>query len=469
MPNKHDIGIIGLAVMGANLARNFASRGSSTAVFNRSEERTDELLALHGNEHLVGYYDIKDFVKSLARPRKVMIMVKAGPAVDTVIASILPHLQKGDIIIDGGNTYYRDTERRHDELEKKGIHYVGCGVSGGEEGALHGPSLMPGGSKESWNAVKPVLEPIAAKDFGGKPCVTHVGLGAAGHYVKMVHNGIEYAIMQMIAETYDILRRSQGMSASQIGDVFAKWNRGKLGSFLFETAEAVLAKEDDKTDGMLIDNILDVAGAKGTGKWTSQDALDRGVPVPSIAEAVFARGASGKKKLRQALGDSWQPVKKKMGKSDDVVKLLGEALYAAIYSAYAQGYDLIQTASKEEGWKVNVAEVSRIWEGGCIIRAKLLKTIHQEYVQKGARNKHLFELPGVAKSVRSSSNKLRQLVSQAALTGTPVPAFASALSYIDAMHQPHGPANMIQGLRDNFGAHTYKRSDRNGTFHTNWE
>lgn len=470
---KSDFAVIGLGVMGASLARNVESRGYTVSVYNRDHKKTDKFLKSFEGNFQTGN-DYKSFIKTIARPRKILIMVKAGAPVDYVIADLLPHLNKGDIIIDGGNSYYKDTQRREADLKKKGMHFVGMGVSGGEEGALTGPSMMPGGSKESWKILKPILTNIAAKDFAGGPCVTHIGADGAGHYVKMVHNGIEYGVMQLLAEAYDIYRNVYKLKPNQISNIFAKYNKGKLNSFLFEISTDILAKKDDIKGkrGYLIDKILDKAAQKGTGKWTSADTLDRGLPLPTITEAVYARYISGEKSKREQLAKLYK--KKKTGKPMPLAtfeKLLEDALYAAMFSTYAQGYALIARTAKQEKWNINFSEVSRIWQGGCIIRAKLLKILHTASVTQTFRsdkNPHLFQVPAIQKIMISKVSKLRQIVSVGSTTGLPLASLATALYYFDAMTTANLPANFIQGLRDNFGAHTYERIDKRGSFHTQW-
>ncbi len=471
-----DLGLIGLAVMGSNLARNFASRGFTVSVYNRSPERTNEFIKEFGNEKLVGTFDYVQFVRSLKRPRKIMVMVKAGAAVDGVIADLLPYLQAGDIIIDGGNSHYRDTQRRSKELVAsatggKKIHFVGCGVSGGEEGALHGPSLMPGGSKEAWQQIKVYYQAIAAKDFSGRPCITYVGDNGAGHYVKMVHNGIEYAVMQLMAEAYQMLRVVYKQTPQQIGELFKKYNAGKLNSFLFQIAVPVLTRQDELKKGFLIDAILDRAGAKGTGQWASVDALERGMSISSVTEAVFARSTSAAKNDRLKLSKLYRMLPTKGGSTLGGKKfqtILENALYAAMISCYAQGYELIRKAAAEEKWEVNLAEISRIWEGGCIIRAKLLNVLHSAYQKGNSKNSPLLAVPGIVTLIKKHLPELRALVSFAGTTGVSTPSFSTALFYVQDMTTERLPANLIQGLRDFFGAHTYERTDRPGSFHTEW-
>jgi 6-phosphogluconate dehydrogenase len=464
-----DFGFVGLGTMGSNLARNVASRQFRVSVYNRTEKVTDEFIKKYGNDFLVGEKNLKSFVKSIKRPRKIMILIKAGLAVDAVTKALLPHLQKGDIIIDGGNSYYRDTQKRFVELKKRGIHFMGCGVSGGEEGALNGPSLMPGGSRGAWKSTRKIFEAIAADDFTGDPCVTYIGDNGAGHYVKMVHNGIEYAVMQLMSETYSLYRKVYKLSSPKIAKRFEKMNNGKLNSFLFEIAIPVLRKKDEKKGKCcLIYKILDSAGSKGTGKWTVIDALDRGVAVPSIAQAVFSRSISTEKKERVELEKIYPHQHKKQMSLFKFDKTIEDALYAAILSCYAQGYDLIQKAAQEEKWAIDLAEVCRIWEGGCIIRAKLLNIMHNAYQQSKDRPQHVFALPAVEKIMKIHVPQLRKLVSTSVHTGINIPALSSSLYYFEAMTEERLPANFIQGLRDYFGAHTFKRTDEDGNFHAEW-
>ncbi len=469
---KTDFGLIGLGVMGSSLARNIESRGFSVSVYNRSFDKTQKFLKEFSENNFVGQKSLKKFVESIKPPRKIMIMVKAGPAVDAVIKQLMPYLGKGDILIDGGNSYYRDTERRVEELKKKKIGFLGVGVSGGEEGALKGPSIMPGGSKQAWQKSRKIFESISAKDFSGGSCVSYIGDGGAGHYVKMVHNGIEYAIMQLMAEIYSLFRKVYGLEANEISKIFAKYNRGKLSSFLFEIAVPVLAKEDetDKKSCCLIYQILDKAGSKGTGKWTSVDALDRGVAVPSIAEAVFARSISSEKEDRVRLNKLY---KHKHPKTKILLpaftKLAEDALYASIISIFSQGFELVSTASEEQKWQIDLAEVARIWQGGCIIRAKLLGTLTKVYLGINTQSKNLFYSKEIVTLLKKDAPKLRKLVSECVQTGIAIPGFASSLFYFESMIEERLPANFIQGLRDYFGAHTYERVDKKGSFHTEWE
>ncbi len=458
-----DIGVIGLAVMGANLARNIASRGFKCAVYNRTYEKTTDLIDKHGDEGLMGTKTTEEFVNSLAKPRKIILMVKAGQPVDAVIESLMPLLEPDDVLIDGGNSFYKDTVRRQERLQNQGVHYVGMGVSGGEEGALKGPSIMPGGSVHSWNLLQPILEAIAAKDFHGAPCVTHVGQKGAGHFVKMVHNGIEYAIMQMLAEIYDYMRKAQGKNAAQIAMWFESVQEGPLKSYLVDIVIPVLKQEDPETGNKLIDEILDKAAQKGTGAWTSIDALERGIPVPSIATAVMARALSSQKDQRIKLASEYG-----LGVDiSDKVLNLEKALYLGMILAYVQGLHLIAAASKEEGWSVNLSEVCRIWEGGCIIRSKLL-TMFTEIFKEEPQLELILHSDKLRDLIRTDLPELKKMVAAAYEANIPIPALSSALDYLLSYISRDLPANLIQGLRDYFGAHTYERKDKEGSFHTNW-
>lgn len=466
---KAQIGLIGLAVMGANLARNIASRNIQTVVYNRTTEKTQEFIEHFGNDHLIGEETLESFVQAIEIPRKIIIMVKAGEAVDAVINQLLPLLDKGDMLIDCGNSNYHDTIRRDKELSAIGMHFVGCGVSGGEVGALQGPSLMPGGPEESWNALKDIWEAIAAKDFEGGPCVTHVGTGGAGHYVKMVHNGIEYGVMQMIAEAYDLLKRMYHLEPEQIAEIFEKYQQGRLNSYLFEIAPQVLRRKDDLSDGYLIDVILDKAGQKGTGKWTAIEALDRGVGLSTISEAVFARVNSSYKNSRIVRSKDFpKPTLEPRVPLQQFVKQLEQALYAGMLSSYTQGMELIKAAAAEEGWSVSLSEISRIWQGGCIIRAQILKFMTATYKKSGEENPYLLALGEIQDAINDAMPAWREVVTASLQSAIPTPCLTSALQYVDAATTERLPANMIQGLRDYFGAHTYERTDKEGVFHTEW-
>ncbi len=467
-----NIGVVGLAVMGSNLARNLASRdGNTVAVLNRSRAKTDELTAAHPEARFVPSFAYEEFAGSLQKPRTAIIMVKAGAGTDAVIDELVRVFEPGDIIVDGGNALFTDTIRREKAVRETGINFVGMGVSGGEEGALHGPSLMPGGSDESWVTLGPILRTIAAV-AEGEPCVTHIGHDGAGHFVKMVHNGIEYADMQLIAEAYDLIRRGTDKSPAEIADVFAEWNRGELESYLIEITAEVLRQVDAATGKPLVDVIVDQAGAKGTGAWTVQTALDLGIPVSGIAEAVFARGLSSAAAQRAAAAGklpgpngSWA-VKDK----DQFVEDVRIALYASKIVAYAQGLDEIFAGAAEYGWDINVGAVARIWRGGCIIRAKFLNRITEAYdVGTGVEiPASLLLAPYFTDAITHAQDSWRRVVAGAAQSGIPTPGFGAALSYYDGLRSERLPAALIQGQRDFFGAHTYKRVDKDGVFHTLW-
>jgi 6-phosphogluconate dehydrogenase len=461
------IGVTGLATMGANLARNLARHGHQVVLHNRTQARTDALMAAHGGEgDFVPTTSTEEFVRALQRPRSILIMVQAGPATDAVIDELVPLLDEGDIVIDGGNARYQDTQRRTAALAELGLHFVGTGVSGGEEGALNGPSIMPGGSDESYAIVGPMLESIAAV-VDGTPCCTHVGTDGAGHFVKMVHNGIEYADMQLIAESYDLLRTVGGHEPEAIAEVFEAWNQGDLESYLIEITAEVLRQKDAETGKPIVDVIVDQAGSKGTGVWTVQNAVGLGVPVSGIGEAVFARAVSSKPEQRAAVQAREQgrpePVAKPDGFEDDV----RAALYASKVVAYAQGFDVIIAGAKEFGWDIDKGAVAKIWRAGCIIRARFLNRIVEAYDRDPSLPTLLAD-EYFAKAVADGEAAWRRVVSTAALSGVPVPGFASALSYYDSLSAKRLPAALIQGQRDFFGAHTYKRVDKEGTFHTLW-
>jgi 6-phosphogluconate dehydrogenase len=460
------VGVVGLAVMGSNLARNFARHGHTVALYNRTQARTDQLVAAHGEEgRFLPAASVQRFVASLERPRRILIMVKAGPPTDATIDGLLPHLEPGDIVVDGGNAHYEDTRRREAALRERGLHFVGAGISGGEEGALLGPSIMPGGSRESYAALGPLLEGIAAK-FDDEPCCAYMGPDGAGHFVKMVHNGIEYADMQFIAEAYDLLRGA-GLEPARIAEVFREWNSGDLESFLIEITAEVLGHVDAATGRPFVDVVADSAEQKGTGRWTVQSALELGVPVNAIAEAVFARSASGHLRLREAARSALSGPQG--GPVDDPKQLVEDvraALWASKVVAYAQGLDQLRAASDAYRWGVDVAAVARIWRAGCIIRARLLERIRQAYADADLPT--LLADPDVAEELGQAQDGWRRAVSLAARQGVPVPGFASALAYYDTVRRDRLPAALVQGLRDFFGAHTYQRIDREGVFHTLW-
>lgn len=466
--SKQQIGVIGLAVMGKNLALNIESRGFSVSVYNRSSSKTEEFLQEAKGKNVVGTYSIEEFVQSLETPRKILLMVKAGTATDATIQSLLPHLEKDDILIDGGNTYYKDTQRRNKELAESGIHFIGTGVSGGEEGALKGPSIMPGGQKEAHELVKPILEAISAK-VDGEPCTTYIGPDGAGHYVKMVHNGIEYGDMQLISESYFILKQVLGLSADELHEVFAEWNKGELDSYLIEITADIFTKKDEETGKPLVDVILDKAGQKGTGKWTSQSALDLGVPLPIITESVFARFISAMKGERvKASGLLSGPEMKPVTENrEELIEAVRKALFMSKICSYAQGFAQMKAASEEYNWDLKYGEIAMIFRGGCIIRAAFLQKIKEAYDREPELDNLLLD-SYFKNIVESYQGALRQVISLAVAQGVPVPSFSSALAYYDSYRTAVLPANLIQAQRDYFGAHTYERTDKEGIFHTEW-
>jgi 6-phosphogluconate dehydrogenase len=471
MSQQCDLGLIGLAVMGENLALNIESRGYHVAVFNRTTEKVDEFMAGRAKgKKFVGCHSLQDLVKNLAKPRKVMMMVKAGPAVDDLINTLIPLLEKGDILIDGGNTYYADTERRTKEVEAKGLLYVGTGVSGGEEGALKGPSMMPGGSPDAWPAVKPIFQAIAAK-VGPKndiPCCEWVGPRGAGHYVKMVHNGIEYGDMQLICEAYFMMQEALGLSNDELYDVFSEWNRGELDSYLIEITRDIFTVKDNEGDGWLVDKIMDRAGAKGTGKWMSQLALDHGVPSTLVTEAVYARCLSAMKDSRVRASKVLKgPSAKYKGDRKEFIDKIRHALYASKICSYAQGFVQLQAAAAEYNWPLNYGDCAMLWRGGCIIRAVFLDRIKEAF-DDDSKLENLLLAPYFAKALAEAQDAWRHVVATAAELGIPVPAFATALAYYDGYRRDRLPANLLQAQRDYFGAHTYERLDKKGTFHTDW-
>ena len=465
-----DIGVTGLAVMGSNLARNLARNGYTVALHNRSYSKTQALLDAHGGDgEFVPSETTADFVASLKAPRTVLIMVKAGAPTDAVIEDLAAHMEPGDIIVDGGNAHFPDTIRREKSLRDRGFHFVGTGVSGGEEGALNGPSIMPGGTKEAYATLGPMLEKISAQ-VDGTPCCTYIGPDGAGHYVKMVHNGIEYADMQLIAEAYDLLRSALGLSAAEVGEVFSEWNKGELESYLIEITADVLAHVDAETGKAFVDIVLDQAEQKGTGRWTVQSALDLGVPITGIAEATFARALSGSVPQREAgraaglaaAVSGWD-----VSDKDAFIEDVRRALYASKVVAYSQGFDQIAAASAEYNWDIDRGAAARIWRGGCIIRAQFLNRITEAY-EREADLALLISDPYFADVVNTGAASWRRVVSQAVLNGVPVPAFSSSLAYYDGVRAERLPAALIQALRDFFGAHTYQRTDKEGVFHTEW-
>jgi 6-phosphogluconate dehydrogenase len=469
MTNKASIGVTGLAVMGRNLARNLARHGHTVALHNRSAQRTKDLVEQFGSEgDFIPASSAQEFVDALARPRQVVIMVKAGAPTDAVIDEFAPLLEEGDVIVDAGNAHFADTRRREAALRERGLHFVGTGVSGGEEGALHGPSIMPGGSKESYESLGPLFEDISAK-VDGEPCCTHIGADGAGHFVKMVHNGIEYADMQLIAESFDLLRGALGYEPAQIAEVFRTWNTGRLDSYLIEITAQVLAHVDKATGKPFVDVVTDQAEQKGTGRWTVQIGLDLGVPISGIAEAVFARSLSGHADLRAASRGLPGPARAKLtgaaaeSFADDVEK----ALYASKIVAYAQGFNQIQSGGAEYGWDIDLGAVASIWRGGCIIRAKFLDDIKSAFAAEPGLPT-LLTSGDFQNAVTDAQDAWRSVVSTAARLGIPTPGFSTALAYYDGLRAERLPAALVQGQRDYFGAHTYRRADREGVFHTEW-
>ena len=471
---KAHIGVTGLAVMGANLARNFAHHGYTVALHNRSEGKTKALMEEHGSEgDFIPTETMEELVDSLEKPRRVLIMVKAGAPVDSVIEQLTPLLDEGDIIIDGGNSYFQDTRRRERECAEKGLHFVGVGVSGGEEGALNGPSIMPGGSEESYKSLGPMLEDISAKADDGAPCCAWIGTDGAGHFVKMVHNGIEYADMQVIGEAHELLRSVAGLEPAEQADVFEEWNTTELSSYLIEITAQVLRQVDSRTGKPFIDVVADAAGQKGTGRWTVQEALELGSPVTAIAESVFARALSSSEPVMRKEAQEVLPAGIE-GTTEDVVRDPGfvedvrKALYASKLVSYAQGLDMLTMAGREYGWQLDLATIASLWRNGCIIRAELLNVIMAAYQGDKAPLNLLFA-PEFIESIEDALPSWRRVVARAVERGIPAPVFSSALAYYDALRRPRLNAALTQGLRDYFGAHTYKRiDDPDSSFHVLW-
>ena len=469
-----DFGLIGLAVMGENLALNVESRGYKMAVYNRSTDKVDNLInGRAADKNFVGCHTLEDLVANLARPRKVMMLVKAGPAVDTIIDNLIPLLDEGDIIIDGGNTHFSDTERRTKYVEEKGLQFIGTGVSGGEEGALKGPSMMPGGSESAWPAVEPIFKAIAAKvgPEGDIPCCEWVGPRGAGHYVKMVHNGIEYGDMQLICEAYHMLSEAGGLSNDELYDVFDEWNRGDLQSYLIEISRDIFSVADDQGDGFLVDKVLDKAGAKGTGKWMTQLALDLGVPSTLVTTAVYARSLSAQKEARVRAESVLNGPEADAALSDEDKKNLiddvRQALYASKIVSYAQGFVQLQYAAKEHDWPLNYGDCALLWRGGCIIRAQFLDRIKEAF-DEDPNLENLLLHPYFTDAVHNAQAAWRRVVVKATELGIPVPAFSTALAYYDSYRRGRLPANLLQAQRDYFGAHTFERTDGEGVFHAEW-
>jgi 6-phosphogluconate dehydrogenase len=467
--NKADIGLTGLAVMGMNLVLNMERNGFTVAVHNRTTKTMRDFVAAHPGKKLIGCETMQDLVNALSKPRKIMVMVKAGAPVDAVIEQLVPLLEPGDLIIDGGNSYFMDTERRSKELEAKGLRFIGTGVSGGEEGALKGPSIMPGGQREAYDLVKDIFVAISAKVAPhGEPCVTYIGPRGAGHYVKTVHNGIEYGDMQLIAEAYDILHRALNLSNDELADIFAEWNQGELQSYLIEITAAIFKRMDPTTGKHLVDLILDEAQQKGTGKWTSQNAFDLGIPIPTINAAVESRCMSALKAERvQASQVLTGPSTKFTGNRQQLINAVRDALYMAKICSYAQGMALLRAASKEYDYNLPYGEIAAIWRGGCIIRARFLNRITEAFRRKPDLPNLLLD-EAFQTEVTRRQDSLRFVVQTAVGLGIPVLAFSSALAYYDAYRTERLPANLTQAQRDFFGAHTYRRIDQPGDFHTEW-
>ncbi|WP_340017738.1 NADP-dependent phosphogluconate dehydrogenase [Paenibacillus sp. FSL H3-0457] len=466
--SKQQIGVIGLAVMGKNLALNIESKGFSVSVFNRSPEKTNDLLKEAEGKNLTGAFTIEEFVESLESPRKILIMVQAGKATDATIEQLLPHLDQGDIIIDGGNAYFPDTQRRSKDLEEKGFRFIGAGVSGGEEGALKGPAIMPGGQESAYQLVEPILTAISAK-VGDDACSTYIGPDGAGHYVKMVHNGIEYGDMQLIGEAYHLLKSVLNVSVEELHEIFTEWNQGELDSYLIEITADIFSKYDPETGKPMVDVILDAAGQKGTGKWTSQSALDLGVPLSMITESVFSRFLSAMKDERVAASKilNGPATEAFSGDKKAFIENVRKALFASKIVSYAQGFAQMRAASDEYGWDLKYGNIAMIFRGGCIIRSQFLQNIKEAY-DKDAELKNLLLDPYFQNIIESYQGAWREVVAAAVKQGVPVPGFSSALSYYDSYRTERLPANLLQAQRDYFGAHTFQRVDKEGSFHFQW-
>ncbi|WP_102026289.1 NADP-dependent phosphogluconate dehydrogenase [Salirhabdus sp. Marseille-P4669] len=466
---KQQIGVVGVGVMGKSIALNFESRGYSVAIYDISKETVNKVLSEHQDKNITGTSDMEEFINALELPRKVLLMVNAGEITDKAIESLLPYLDKGDILIDGGNTYFEDTMRRNKYLEEKGINFIGTGVSGGEEGALKGPSIMPGGQKDAYEKVEHMLKDISAK-VNGEPCCDYIGPNGAGHYVKMVHNGIEYGDMQLICEAYFFLKNTLNLSTDELHEVFAEWNKGELDSYLIEITADIFTKKDDETGKPMVDVILDTAGQKGTGKWTSNSALNLGVPLPIITESVFARFLSALKDERVAASKVLNGPKNVPALTMDkeqLIEAVRQALYMSKICSYAQGFAQLRAASTEYNWELDYGNIAMLWRGGCIIRAAFLQNIKDAY----DNNKNLANLlldPYFKEVTDNYQASLRQIIATAVGQGIPVPCFSAALAYYDSYRTETLPANLLQAQRDYFGAHTYQRVDKEGTFHTQW-
>ncbi|MCB2340068.1 NADP-dependent phosphogluconate dehydrogenase [Clostridium estertheticum] len=464
---KQQFGVLGIAVMGKNLALNVESRGISVCVYSRNRNTVDEFLIEAKGKNIKGAYSIEEFVNSLETPRKILIMIKAGLPVDETIDKLIPYISKGDILIDGGNSYFMDTIRRSKKLEELGFKFIGTGVSGGEEGALKGPAIMPGGEPDAYKIVEPIFTAISAK-VDGEACCTYIGTNGAGHYVKMVHNGIEYGDMQLICEAYALLKGVAGLTNDEIHDVFEQWNKGELNSYLIEITSEIFSQKDNETGEYIVDIILDKAGQKGTGKWTSQSALDLAVPIPSITEAVFARCMSSLKDERIYASSLLKgPDVKFKGDKKDFIEAVRRALYTSKICSYAQGFALMRVASKEYNWDLKYGKIAKIFRGGCIIRAQFLNKINEAY--ENDENLNNLMLDSYFNNIINSYQKdLRYVISTAVNLGVPVPSFSSALTYYDSYRSANLPANLLQAQRDYFGAHTFERVDKEGTFHHEW-
>lgn len=465
---KQQIGVVGVGVMGKSLALNFESRGFSVAVYDISQERVESVLLEHEGKNIHGSWNVEEFIGSLELPRKILLMVNAGEITDKAIESLLPHLDNGDILIDGGNSYYEDTIRRDNYLSEKGIHFIGAGVSGGEEGALTGPAIMPSGKREAYDVVAPMLTAISAK-VDGDPCCTYIGPDGAGHYVKMVHNGIEYGDMQLICEAYHLMKSVLGLTSKELHEIFSEWNKGELDSYLIEITANIFTKIDEETGKPLVDLIMDTAGQKGTGKWTSKSALDLGVPLSIITESVFSRFLSAMKEERVAASQILQGPNATSfsGDKKEFIEKIRRALYVSKICSYAQGFAQFRLASEEYGWDLKPGEIAMIFRGGCIIRAGFLQNIKDAY-DRDPQIKNLLLDPYFKEVVEKYQEDAREVVATAVKLGIPTPGLASALSYYDSYRSAILPANLLQAQRDYFGAHTYQRVDKEGTFHTEW-
>jgi 6-phosphogluconate dehydrogenase len=467
--SQQAIGVVGMAVMGSNLALNIESRGHAVSIYNRHRERTDQVVAENPGKRLVPAYSLREFVDSLEKPRRILLMVKAGEATDATLAELKPLLDKGDIVIDGGNTFFQDTIRREREMSAAGLHFIGTGVSGGEEGALHGPSIMPGGPRDAYDLVAPILTEIAARAPDGEPCVAYMGPNGAGHYVKMVHNGIEYGDMQLIAESYAVLRDVLGLSNDELATVYGEWNQGELDSYLITITADIFTKKDDETGNALVDMILDRAAQKGTGKWTSQSALDLSVPLPLITESVFARLLSALKDERVAASKVLPGPKTPSFTGDRAafIEAVRRALYFSKIVSYAQGFAQLRAASDEYQWQLPYGTIARIFRAGCIIRARFLQKITDAYA-RDEQLKNLLLDPYFRDIAAQYQDALRDVVATAVRAGVAVPCFSSAIAYYDSYRAEHLPANLLQAQRDYFGAHTFERIDKPGSFHADW-